>query len=201
ILPYHPLPGGSQAQARRILGIPSGVPVLLFFGSIRPYKALATLIQAYLLARRYRPNLWIVVAGYSTDREVARLLTQLRSQTIIRLNYIPSSQVWIYHRAADVAVFPYRHITQSGALITAMGFDLPVIVTDVGAMPATVDGNGWVVPPNDSLALAAALLEAVRDTARLKQMGARSSTLIAQRHSPECVTGDTLSLYEEVRRS
>ncbi|MEP7293384.1 MAG: glycosyltransferase, partial [Chloroflexota bacterium] len=38
ILPYHPLPGGSQAQARRTLGIPSGVPVLLFFGSIRPYK-------------------------------------------------------------------------------------------------------------------------------------------------------------------
>jgi glycosyltransferase involved in cell wall biosynthesis len=128
---------------------------------------------------------------------------QMRSNDRIMVHdaYIPSDRAWIYHLAADIAVFPYRRVSQSGALITAMGYGLPVIVTDVGGLPETLDGNGWVVPPGDSISLAERLIEAMSDPSRLKSLGARSRELIDERHAPQLVAMRMAALYSEAIHS
>lgn len=35
-------------------------------------------------------------------------------------DHVPTDQVWRYHMAADVVVFPYRRISQSAALVSAL---------------------------------------------------------------------------------
>ncbi len=188
-------PDADRAAARRCLGIPFEMPVFLFFGSVRPYKGLDVLIDAYAQARRVCPGLWLLIAG-AQDRSCC--MPCPGDQIVLRSEYIPSDQLWMYYLAADVAVLPYRRVTQSGALITAMNFGLPVIVSDVGALPETVDGNGWVVPPGDTTALAQALVESVCDLERLRRMGLRSRQLIAERHAPGLIAEQTIALYEEV---
>jgi glycosyltransferase involved in cell wall biosynthesis len=112
--------------------------------------------------------------------------------------YVPYGDVWLYHRSADLAVLPYRAITQSAALITCMDFGLPVIVTAVGGLPESIDGNGWVVPPEDADALAVTLLDALSDEGRLEQMGQRSQVLIAERHAGPAVARQIMAIYREL---
>ena len=60
-----------------------------------------------------------------------------------------------YLCAADVLVQPYRNATQSGVTPLAYHFELPMIVTNVGSLPALVPDakTGLVAEPTaDSLA-------------------------------------------------
>lgn len=198
ILPAHYSSCITRSEARVELNIPLDSPVVLFCGSIRRYKNLENLIEAYLLAREKRPDLWIIIAGMKLYKEIDKKLKKLHHQALMHLKYVPIQLVEMYHRAANIAVFPYKNISQSGALITAMGFGLPVIVTNVGVMPETVRGNGWVVRSNDANGLAATLLEATDDMHRLQLMGQRSLALIKEHHFSQVIASQTLSLYERI---
>ena len=187
----------SRVLARRLLHIPPVVPVLLFFGSDRPYKGLDTLLEAVKLAWRSGLEFWLLMAGQLDKRRVLRPREAAAGEIIIHGEYIPSDEVWLFHRAADAAVFPYRQVSQSGGLITAMGFGLPVIVTAVGGMPETVNGNGWVVPAGDAVALSHAIRDLLHGRKQLVAMGQRSLELLCQRHAPELIAKQTLALYQE----
>jgi glycosyltransferase involved in cell wall biosynthesis len=182
--------------ARSLLEVADAIPLLLFFGSNRAYKSLDVLIEAFIRAREARPDLWLLVAGLSTN---SPKLSPLRaSHILVKSEYIPSDQVWMYHLAADVVVLPYSQISQSGELITAMSFGLPVIVTEAGGMPETVNENGWVVPINDPVALSEAIIDAFSDMSRLKSLGNRSLQVIQEFHSPSQIVKKTLALYSEI---
>ncbi len=194
-----PVPAGStRERARRLLDIPEKALVGLFMGTIRSYKGVDILVEACLSVQSVCPDLWIVVAGRCDDQQALGQLRRLRERFILHLAYIPTSDVWRYHLAADVAIFPYHRVSQSGALITAMGFGLPVIVSDVGGLPETVVGNGWIVPADDPEALAAALKMACHAPDELRRMGKRSRTLIQERHNAADVSVRLNLVYEEV---
>ncbi len=201
--PYTALPAdATRAQARARLGLPADATVLLFFGSVRAYKGVDVLLAAFAQAAEVRPDVRLLIAGRPETQADVDLLAAARDQRQVRVfsGYVPYEDVWLYHYAADAAVLPYRAITQSAALITCMDFGLPVIVTDVGGLPESVDGNGWVVPPEDIPALTEALLAAVSDRDLLRQMGQRSKALIAERHAGPAVARQTMALYRELVR-
>jgi D-inositol-3-phosphate glycosyltransferase len=190
-------PDATQHAARLALGLLPHVPTLVFFGGIRHYKGLDVLAAAYQIAFEQRPDLHLIVAGRPESPEDAAILNQLRHQpnTLIQEGFIPYEEVWKYHLAGDIAVLPYRHAYQSGALLTAMNFKRPVLVTNVGGLPETVDGNGWVVPPENPTALAEAILKAVSDMDQLRQMGERSRQLVDERYSGSAIARQTIDVY------
>ncbi len=191
-----------KMQARQQLGLPLEVPIVLFFGSIRYYKGVDVLLDAFKRAVATRPDLHLVIAGKADPLERAKIpaLDQITRLANVHLyeGFIPHDDLWAYYTAADVVVHPYRHIYQSAALITAMSFGRAVIVTDVGGMPETVDGNGWIVPSENPAALAEVMLEAVLDIKRLDVMGQRSRQLIEDRHSGEVVANRLIAIYQEL---
>ncbi len=153
----------THAEARRQLGLAEGKAVLLFFGFVRAYKGLRYLIDALALVRA-RLDAHLLVVGEFWD-DVAPYQTQIRalgleaSVTLID-RYIPNEEVGLYFAAADLVVLPYTDATQSGVAQLALGAGVPVITTSVGGLPDVIqDGvNGFLVPPRDSQALAAAVL-------------------------------------------
>jgi glycosyltransferase involved in cell wall biosynthesis len=195
-------PHASKSTARQHLGLAMDAPVFLFFGSIRSYKGVDILIEAFQKASQARPDLQLVIAGKADPLEKAKLpaLDALQSLPNVRLDegFIPDADLWAYYMAADVLVYPYRHIYQSGALIAGMGYDRAVIVTDVGGMPETVDGNGWIVPPEDVDALAGAMVEAASDMPRLEQMGRRSRGIINQQCAGPVVARQFIDVYQSL---
>jgi glycosyltransferase involved in cell wall biosynthesis len=82
--------------------------------------------------------------------------------------------------------------------MTAMEFGRPVIVSNVGGMPETVDGNGWVVPPENPVVLADTILEAVSDMDRLRRMGEHSRQLVDERYSGSVIARHVIKMYSEL---
>lgn len=144
---------------------------ILFFGFVRPYKGLHVLLQALARVVQERDVELLIAGEFWKDRgtyekQIAEL--GLRDHVRIVDAYIANEEVPVYFKAADLLVMPYLSATGSGVVQLAFAFDLPVIVSDVGALPEVVqDGKtGFVVPARDSGALADKILLFFREKHR-----------------------------------
>ena len=157
----------SKAEARKKLGIGNEALVILFFGFIRKYKGLDILLDAMELLQNHIPqieqseipmtigttNHKLLIAGefYDDPKSYHEQIDKLgiRDNLILHTDFIPDSEVKNYLCAADVVIQPYRNATQSGVTPLAYHFEVPMIVTNVGGLPAMVPDNkvGLVAEP------------------------------------------------------
>lgn len=155
-----------QAEARQRLGLPLDRVVVLFFGIVRAYKGLHILLPA--LARLPGPRPYLLVAGEFWEDKTQYLaqIQQLELASDVRLHdgYIPNEDLSLYFSAADIFVAPYVGGTQSGAVQMALGFGLPLVVSDhIAASMSPVDRErATVVPTGNVEALAKALADCSR---------------------------------------
>ncbi|KMP11585.1 hypothetical protein UR09_03025 [Candidatus Nitromaritima sp. SCGC AAA799-A02] len=155
----------SQAEAREELGVTS--PVLLFFGHVRKYKGLETLLLS-LPKILTEMKCTLVIAGefYEPREKYDRIISELalEDRVIIKNEYIDNEKVEIYFAASDVVVLPYISASQSGIIPLAYHFNIPVIATNVGGLQDMLDDRktGYQVPPNDPEKLASSVLEFFR---------------------------------------
>ncbi len=139
----------SKEIARKNIGINTTEKIVLFFGFIRKYKGVDILLDALALIKAQNTTLAfkVLIAGefYEDrkpfDEQIHRL--GLEDSLILHTDFIPDSEVRNYFCAADVVIQPYRNATQSGVTPLAYHFEIPMIVTNVGGLPALVP-NGIV---------------------------------------------------------
>lgn len=151
----------SKDEAKKRLTI-TDEKVILFFGYIRKYKGLHTLIDAMKIVKESLRVKLFVVGEFYDDEEAYRWHisdAQVRDVIDVVSDYVPNEKVGEYFSAADVVVLPYLSATQSGIAQIAYNFDKPVIATNVGGLAEVVvdDVSGIVVPPNNPQALAGAI--------------------------------------------
>jgi len=156
-----------KAEARARLGIPVDKPVILFFGYIRPYKGLMTLLDALPHVAASLDLTTLIVGEFYEDPAPYRdriAALGLGGRLKLAAEYVPNEEVSTYFSAADLLVLPYRSATQSGIIQIAYNFDRPVIATNVGGLPEVVihGRTGLIVPPDDPVALARAVEEFFR---------------------------------------
>jgi len=156
-----------KAEARARLGIPVDKPVILFFGYIRPYKGLMTLLDALPHVPASLDITTLIVGEFYEDPAPYRdriAALGLGGRLKLAAEYVPNEEVSMYFSAADLLVLPYRSATQSGIIQIAYNFDRPVIATNVGGLPEVVihGRTGLIVPPDDPVALARAVEEFFR---------------------------------------
>jgi len=137
--------------------------VLLFFGFIRRYKGLDIVLEAMADKRIGDLGIRLLVAGefYEEAAPYHDLIQRLSlaDRLILRTDFIPDSEVRDYLCAADAAIQPYRNATQSGVTPLAYHFEKPMIVSNVGGLPALVPHEkvGLVAEPEPA-AMAEAIL-------------------------------------------
>jgi glycosyltransferase involved in cell wall biosynthesis len=144
--------GTPKADARRTLGI-TDERVILFFGYVRRYKGLETLLDAMpAILRRQKVKLLVVGEFYDDEQKYRRQITAngLTDSVHVHSAYVANDAVGTWFSAADVVVLPYLSATQSGIVQIAYQFDKPVIATDVGGLAEVVrDGRtGYIVRPD-----------------------------------------------------
>jgi glycosyltransferase involved in cell wall biosynthesis len=87
-------------------------------------------------------NIKLLVAGefYQDTQPYLDLIRELHLEDaiILRTEFITDSEVRYYCSAPDCIVQPYRNATQSGVTPLAYHFSKPMIVTNVGGLPAMV---------------------------------------------------------------
>jgi glycosyltransferase involved in cell wall biosynthesis len=173
VIPHGPYPisgvtsGESSGLARsRTHREPSELTVL-FFGTIRPYKGLEHLIQAFEQVRRDLALPWkLLVVGETWEGWTLPLELVQQSpyrQDIVLVNrYVTDEEAAGFFRRADVVALPYLRSSASGPLAIAQSCGLPVVVTAVGGLvEAAGDYAGAVlVRPGKPDELAKGLLAA-----------------------------------------
>ncbi len=158
-----PSSGLSKIEVRKKLDLPLDVPIALFFGFVRPYKGLSVLLDAMAKLKSWNSDLHLVVAGEFWDDQAVYEnqieMLEIIDMVTIRANYIPDSEAGLYFEAADLFVAPYIGGTQSGSIKQAIGYGLPLVVTDVMVDPTILEFlvEHQIVPAGDTAALARAL--------------------------------------------
>lgn len=144
-----------QQIARDQIHIKGDAFIFLFFGFIRKYKGLDWLLEATaLLKQKSNHPFKVLIAGeYYEDRSVYEQMVKelkIEDHLILKTDFIADSDVKYFLCAADAVVQPYKHATQSGVTPLAYHFDIPMIVTRVGALPDMVPHGkvGLVCEPN-----------------------------------------------------
>ena len=177
--PLPPLPPRDVARAR--LGIDSSHFVLLAFGRVSPYKGLDTLISAVgRLSATSRERLAVRIVGQPDPVTIGPEL-EAAAAGIDRIAWTFDLRTFSDARladelaAADLAIFPFRSIANSGSLVTALSVGLPALVAD---HPSLKGYEGGAVsrygPPEDASALAE-VLEELLSRSSAKQADTRAS--------------------------
>ena len=141
-----------REDACRELDLDTKQRYALFFGLIRDYKGLDTLLDAWSMFRREGYKL-IIAGEFYTAREpyieqIKRL--GLEDDVILHDIFVPDNRVKYYFSAADCVVLPYKTATQSGVTQICYNFCTPVIVTNVGGLAEIVPNGrvGYVCKPS-----------------------------------------------------
>jgi glycosyltransferase involved in cell wall biosynthesis len=171
-------------------------PVILCFGTIRPYKGIDVLLRAF--GELEGAELWIVGRPLNTPMEPLHELAGDGVRFVTR--YLAEQEVPAFFRRADLVVLPHREVDQSGVLNVALAFGKPIVMTEIGGFEevAADTGAGRLVPPEDPGALAAALRELLADPEASRRLGEAARAAAEGPYSWDEVARLTLGLYSEL---
>lgn len=163
---YDQLVEAEEAQPRRSK-LKSDEPLeVLYFGVIREYKGVETLVEAYEKLRKDGVKVNLTIAGEPWGEEGAHALNTARNafqgkDIKIIDRYLEDSELPALVANADVIAVPYLRSSASGPIAVAMAAGLPVVTTDIPALVEATEGySGAIhVPVKDSEALANAIKE------------------------------------------
>ena len=141
---------------------------ILFFGKVRKYKGLPTLLKALpKVLRRFDCRLVIVGEFYDSIRKCHQLIRRLGIAGHVSLDnrYVPNEEVAAIFEEADLLVLPYLSASSSGVAQIAFSNALPIIASSAGGLSEVViEGvNGMVFPSGDSDALAERIIRYFAD--------------------------------------
>ena len=176
--------------------------MILFFGLLRPYKGIDTLLRG-LPPRSRAPSCGSSATRAWTSSRCARLAAEAPGRVRFLTRFVEDAEIPAIFRRADLVVLPYRDAEHSGVLYTGLAFGKPMVLSAVGGFPELAEhGAARLVPPEDPAALAAALAELVGDEAARAELAAA-----APRRPPPAPTPgtrsprQTLALYRGAARS
>lgn len=127
---------------------PASVPGrVLYFGLIRPYKGVETLIEAFRGVSDTSATLRIVGnPATPAMRRTVEEACRMDSRISARLEYVSDDVLAREVGEAQWVVLPYRQMQNSGALLLALSLSRPVLVprTDANVAIAEEVGSEWV---------------------------------------------------------
>lgn len=159
-------------------------------GRLHPVKGYDILIAAlaHLHAQGFRPPtpFEVTIAGEGAQREALQAAAEAAGLDVLRLaGFVDNPRRWLSGLHAYLQ--PSRSEGLCIAAHEAMQAGLPAIVSAVGELPYSVvpGQTGWVVPPADPRALAAALKDLLSEPDRLGGMGAAARERLFARFGAE----------------
>jgi glycosyltransferase involved in cell wall biosynthesis len=186
-----------RAAARARLGV-TDERVVMFLGTPRGHKGVDDLVEAVGAVGK---GARLVLVGADTRGEAAR---RWAAQSWVRvLGEIAFDDVPRYLVAADVVAVPQRATTDTMGQVPAKIFDAmalarPIISTAVSMIPEILDGCGLLVPPGDSIALAASLRRLLDDPDTAAALGRRARERCQARYSYAAARAALFPLIERV---
>lgn len=165
---------------------------------LHPQKAHADLLRAYRAAREEFPDtaLWLIGDGPERRRLEALARRLGLEDHVVFAGDRADALDWV--AALDVFAHPTCFEGLPLAVLEAMAAARPVIATGVDGLRGLIESgiHGWLVPPGDVSALAAALREALGRPERAAQMGRAGAARVRAEFGAERMVQAYAALFE-----
>lgn len=193
------------AARRRELGIAPDRCVILQYGLFKEYKGLDRIAAALVhMPAEVRPLL--VLAGGGPAGHLADIRQRIedagRGDCLLWLQrFVSDDELCGLIGVADLVVFPYQKVSQSGALYLAMTFGKPCLCSDLpGFREALPDGDEAFVDTADSSAFAARLTQLMASPAALAGLQAMVAACALRGFNWQQIAHQTWQLYADMAR-
>jgi glycosyltransferase involved in cell wall biosynthesis len=199
----------NRVGAQRIINLacqwrlPDGLPVVMLPGRLTRWKGGLDFIAA--IATLGRHDICCVLVGseqrHGFRRELEAAIRDNGLAGVFRVveecRDMPAA-----YMLTDAVVSASRHPEGFGRIIVeAQAMGRPVVATDHGGARETIvpGATGWLAPPRDPAAIAAAIGEALALAAHeRRQLAERSIAHVAARYTSEAMCARTIRVYEEL---
>lgn len=117
-----------REETRNRLGIPASATLVVMLGLMRRYKGIEEAIGVFRAAAR--PDEFLLLAGHCGNAALRRRLEQAVAgvpNIRLLLGHVADIDIASYFRAADLALYNFTRILNSGSVLAALSLDCPVM--------------------------------------------------------------------------
>ncbi len=190
-----------EAQAARWRARWPGQQLVLFVGRLRHYKGVDVLLEA---AAQLPGDVEVLIVGVGPLGDALQQQAH-RSGVADRVHFLgelDDEEVTTLYHAADIFVLPSTNRAETFGIVQleAMACGMPVVCTELGTGTSYVNQHGvtgLVVPPNEPVALAAALRQLLDDPVQRQAFGAAGRRRVEQEFTRQEMLRRAVAFYEE----
>ncbi len=191
--------------------LPSEIPVkksLLFAGTICEKKGVRQLIEAFTMVRKQYPDYRLDLFGRdwyypNGDSYIARLRDTYDASYFEQVTFhgsIPRDALNVRYAEATVCVFPSHMETQGLVTLEAMALEKPVIFSQYGPGPETIEHGKTgllcdVYDPND---IAAKILWCIEHPEAARALGQQAGKRVREHYHKNTILEENLSFYSSL---
>jgi glycogen synthase len=195
------------ARVRTAAGVAADETVLVSAGRIEENKGFQVLVSALhaldghgaaLAGGRWR---WVLAGDGPYRRTIESQVSTAGLQSNVHFaGRVSDRDLHAWYEAASLFVHPTLYEGSSLVTLEAMAHRRAVVATTAGGLPDKVRPglNGWLVPPGDPSALAAAISGALAHREQLRAMGEEARAIVEREFSWRAAGAATLRLYREL---
>lgn len=177
----------------------------LTIGAIRRLKSvygLDYLLRAMPMVLARHPGTRLLLVGDGPQRSYLQGLAQSLgiSDRVQFVGNVPHQQVPSYLDRIDIFVMPSISESFGVAALEASAMEIPVVASNVGGVPdAVIDGEtGFLVPPKDPAAIAAAVMELIEKPDLRLRMGRAGRKFVAENYEWNEIAARMEKLYYSI---
>lgn len=178
--------------------------IVLFLGAVKEEKGVSDLLHAFARVKLQVPDAILRLGGPvepAEHRKYDRLVKKFDlTRNVEFCGPVNKEQIPQILSQADVFVLPSYAEGLPMALLEAMGFGIPVVATNVGAIPEVVtEGkSGFIVRPGDIDALANRIISLLMDVKMRRRMGADARATVERRYNIQRTAKELRSVYRRL---
>jgi beta-1,4-mannosyltransferase len=142
-LGVYPKVNQETSELRKLMNIPTSATVVGYFGQIRSYKGIESLIQC-INELSERPDIYLVIAGkVSSDEYAETLKNSVKSKNIrLKFEFLSDQDLVNYIEMAHVICLPFADSLTSGSAILAMSCSKALLLSDKAKVFGCVPDEG-----------------------------------------------------------
>lgn len=170
---------------------------ILFFGIISHYKGLDLLIRAMEeLKSEGVSNIQLTIAGRGEAWTECQPLIKSPELYNLQVRFIENAEIPDLMSSHHFIVLPYRSATQSGPLVAALGYGVPVVAPSFGCFTDTVNNDTSILYVQGNLKDAIRRVSNMTN-AEYKRMRAAMAVLREQ-YSEESIAANYIKTFKKV---
>ncbi len=187
-------------SSRHVLNLPEA-PFILFMGRLNLIKGPDLLLNAFVLAGKHISNYHLVFAG--SDEGMRSELLSFAKEAGVQdrvhfIGFVDGLNKLITYQLASLLVVPSRQEAMSIVALEAAACGTPVMLTDQCGFSQVRNVDSRLEVPATVSGLTSGLLQVLKDSEHLPELGARLKEYVLQHYTWSSVVSEYLNLYKKI---